>query len=87
LSEEEHPTDVRVTTERRRRERVHTTNPHLIRLFRTRGSSAGVDRLASPAPIETDEQDQLAAAKGVALSVLIGLVLWITFCFGVWYFL
>jgi hypothetical protein len=87
LSEEEHPTDVQVTTDRRRRGRVHTTNPYLIGLFRTRGSSAGVSQLASPALVETDEQDQLAATKGIILSVIIGLVLWIAFGFGVWYFL
>lgn len=81
------------TTDRRRRERAETDNPHLIALFRTTTTTEAIplaeiaDQIASHPHIkidehEIDEHDPRAIARGIAFALLGGIALWaaIVFC-------
>lgn len=69
-------------TERRRPGRVAYTNPALIEVLRTpHAASSGV----LPASLEEpDPEDPLTAAKGIALAMLVGVVLWGAALLAVW---
>jgi hypothetical protein len=85
--------DTEVATDRRRRGRTQTDNPHLITLFRDPIATQRLSEAenfresASPAVVQRDEHDPRAVARGIAFGVLGGVGLWAVVCFGVWYLL
>ena len=81
-----------VASNRRRPGRVDTENQHLIALFRhptsivpTREAEAADQIAPRPPPVEADE-DQLAAARGIAIAMLGGALLWGVSGFCIWRF-
>ena len=88
---EDHPSDTQIATDRRRRGRTQTDNPHLIALFRNpiavEATSAAdiADQIASRAPAETDEHDPRALARGVVVGVSVGTLLWAMVALVAWH--
>ena len=62
--------------DRRRPGRIATDNPHLIALMRA-GGRAALPEIAEDAPGAPVEQDDLGPARGIALAVGIGVLLWL----------
>jgi hypothetical protein len=74
--------DMQIAIDRRRPQRMETDNPHLIALLRdptsvapTPADEAG-DKLAPGVCGDVEDNHPTAAARGVALGVLIGLAMW-----------
>lgn len=81
-----------IASDRRRPGRIETTNDHLIALFRDPASVAPIpeteaaDQIAPRPPLNEAEEDQLAAARGIAIGVLGGAFLWGVLGFCIWRF-
>lgn len=79
-------------SDRRRPGRVDTDNEHLIALFRHPASIAPIpeaeaaDQIAVRLLLDEAEEDQLAAARGLAFCVLSGALLWGIIGLCIWRF-
>ncbi len=62
--------------DRRRPGRIATDNPHLIALMREAGRAAASE-FEDDAPGGAMDEDDLGPARGIALAVGIGLMLWL----------
>jgi hypothetical protein len=63
--------------ERRRAGRRDYHNPHLVALLRTKALEQWAHGSANVTPYdEFDDNDQLRPARGIALTVLIGIPMW-----------
>ena len=84
VGEERDPSDKLSETglqnDRRRAGRIKYTNPWLIALLRQRTPSRAAE--VSPEDPAEDRRDDLAAAKGIALAVLVGILWWIAIAFA-----
>ena len=75
--------------ERRRPGRIETKNPHLISLYRrpVKVSTAADDQIADQLPTRTQDEeitDPLAAARGIALGIVISIPIWVLIGLAAW---
>jgi hypothetical protein len=69
--------------ERRRPGRVEYANPHLVRLLR-HAAATPITADADAAHRSRRAADNLAAARGIGVSALLGAMAWAGFLTGVW---